>query len=182
MKIIVFTIILTLCLGLLCACQQPVAPTEEPTQVTTQAPTEAATETPTEPPTETPTETPTEAGIDPMTIVGTWNFAYTEIEGEQVTDGDSTVTITGEDVGSLTVTFRDALYPDENFSDKALILEMQPVFEGCGNDQWQMRVDYIGFANTEYAFTVLDDGTLMMQNFFYIDDMPMVSYRFFTKN
>jgi len=178
MRIIVLALALSLCVGAFSACTGPAAPTEA-----SKAPTEAPTQTPTEAPAEAPTEAPTEPDIDPMDIVGTWDFAYTEIEGDTVTDGDATLTISGTDIQSLRITFEDAYYPDESFTDKTLRIETHPMYEGCGNDEWVMLVDYVGIiGNTQYAITLLENGMLLMQYSFTIEDMPMVSYQYFTRS
>ena len=180
MKYWILLLILCLSLCLFAGCSSHHNP---PTETITQAPTEALTEAPTETPTEAPTQAPTEPGVLPMELVGTWEFIYTEIEGEIVEDGSATVTIYGEDENNLYITFRDHLFPDEDFQDKALILDMREMYTDCGNDQWVMDVDYVGaIGNTQYTITLLADGTLVKQNQFTVDDMPMVSYQFFRKS
>ena len=167
-----FLLILCLCLSLIAACGK-----------TENTPTDPPVKAPAKPPTEPSTEPSVETGIDPMGLVGTWEFAYTEIEGEIVEDGSATITIYGDDAENLVITYRDHLFPDESFTEKALILDMRPMYYGCGNEEWVMDVDYIGaIGNTHYAITLMEDGTLCIQNRFTIEDMPMVSYQWFTRN
>jgi len=171
MKKLVF--LLALCL-FLSACANTRPPATEPgsstptTEVSTQAPTQVTITAP--------------AGPQPMDLVGTWKFLYTEIEGEQVYEGNSILTVQGAAPDELTVTYRDPNFPGEDFADKALSLEQEPVFPGCGNEQWRMAVDLMGaVGNTRYTLTLLPDGKLMLQFRFTVEDMPMVSYQFFTK-
>lgn len=188
MKRISFCIILCLCLFLFAACANTEnTPTDPPVQVTTAAPTEpvAETEPITEPATDPVTEPVTEPenGLDPMGLVGSWEFAYTEIEGEIVEDGSATIIISGDDVNSLTITLRDHLYPDESFTEKAMIFDEREMYVGCGNEEWVMDVDYVGdIGNTEYTVTLTAEDTLLIQYCFTIEDMPMVSYRWFTRS
>ena len=148
----------------------------------TEAPTDTPTETPTESPAEIPTEVPNETGVAPMALVGTWEFMYTEVEGSIVEEGSATITIYGEDETCMYITFRDHLFPDEDFQDKALIFDLREMYSGCGNSHWVMDVDYVDAnGNTSYTITLLTDGTLVKQNKFTIEDMPMVSYQFFRK-
>lgn len=187
MKKLSIFVIVCICLSLFVACGNTEStPTDPPVQVTTVAPTEPVeTEPVTEPVTEPATEPATEPeiGLDPMGLVGTWDFAYTEIEGEIVEDGSATITISGDDVDSLTITLRDHLYPDESFTEKTLILDERALYVGCENEEWVMDVDYIGtIGNTEYTLTLTGEDILLIQYYFTIEDMPMVSYRWFNRS
>lgn len=149
----------------------PVPQTTQPVEETTQ---------PTEPET-APTTEPAVTGIDPMDLVGQWERTLIEVEGYLEDNTDAVITIAGDSPDALTISFQDLMFPDESFSDKALVMDLREMFVDCGNDQWVMDVDYIGPYDTEYTVTLLEDGRLLKQNYFLIDGAPMVSYEVFAK-
>ena len=190
MKKIALILVFCLCLTMFVACDETTKDEKKsdkkPITSPIGTPEEDATEPVTEPTMETEPEDPTEpeevSMLDPMEVVGTWEFSYSEVEGYITQDGSSTIIISGDSVENLTITFRDHDYPDEDFTDKALILDMRPMYYGCGNENWVLDVDYVGqIGDTTYAITLLEDGTLVKQNMFTIDGMPMVSYQWFVR-
>lgn len=165
-------IALLLCCLLLAGCAA--APADTTAAPETTAATQPSAPAPT---TEAPVTVP-----QPMDLVGTWNFSYSEIEGDTNTTGTSTVVISGESPETLTITYQDPSFPEENFSGKALKLDARELYPGCGNDAWVMDVDHVGaIGNTTYDLTLLADGTLAFCFNFTVDGMPMASYQFFTR-
>ena len=61
-------------------------------------------------------------------------------------------------------------------SEKELVVFPEEMYMGCGNDQWIAAVNYTGSDGTEYAVTVLNDGTMLMQQYWEMDGAPCVSY------
>ena len=58
----------------------------------------------------------------------------------------------------------------------------QPLYDGCGNDSWSVRIgpespkDANGYpTETEYYATLLDYNTLLMQQYYTVDGNPAVS-------
>ena len=116
-------------------------------------------------------------------LVGTWELGWTQVEDDWNYDraGQATITITGDPEGILYISYTDKEFPDTNFTDRELYVEPGEIYFGCGNDKWFASVDHIGPYGTTYKVTVLDNGTLMMQQFWYMDNCPMVSYAWFTR-
>lgn len=183
MKKLALILVFCLLVGLFAGCNVNITvQTDEPE--TTEAPIEstAATTEATEATTEATTE-PAVTGPQVLDLVGTWEFSHTLVEGETVTDGNATVTVTGEFIDTLKITYVDHDFPDETFRDKALSLRNEAVYTDCPNGEWCMDVDHIGqIGDTRYTVTLLPDDMLLMQFSFTVDGAPMVSYRFFTRS
>jgi hypothetical protein len=95
--------------------------------------------------------------------------------------GTSTSTVTADPSDRLYMSFRDETLPDFGFTNRELSIEPGEIYTGCGNDKWYARVDHTGPFGTTYKVTVLDDGTLILQQFWYVDGCPMVSYAWYTR-
>lgn len=125
-----------------------------------------------------------EEAAEPVDMVGTWELAWTEVEGyrEELDYSATTIVISGESEEELTITYTDSESPSESFQDKALTVVDEEMYYECGNDRWLANVDYVDDYGTTFAVTLLDDGTLLMQMYWEIDDgVPMVAYRGFSK-
>lgn len=112
-------------------------------------------------------------------LAGIWELAWTEVEGDRV--AVSTGNCTLEISESMTVSYRDKEFPDDNFAGRSLTIVPGELYPECGNNQW------IGDISTEdgdritHSITLLEDGTLLMQHSFTMDGMPMVSYGWFRR-
>lgn len=76
----------------------------------------------------------------------------------------------------------------ESFYDQELTLLEEPVYEGCGNEKWSVRIGPESPVNehgypkeTDYYVTLLDENTLLLQSYYTIDDGPGVSYSYFKR-
>ena len=120
---------------------------------------------------------------DPMEMVGTWQRFRLEVEGYQEEDNSRsrTITIQGETQDALTISFMDRNYPDSNYYDQPLIVKQGVIYYGCGNQLWLAEVDYVGPWGTTYTITLLDDGTLLVHNYFLLDGAPSVSIEWFKR-
>lgn len=116
-------------------------------------------------------------------LIGTWELAWTEVEGYQDYDraGMETITVTGDPEGAMYISYEDEGRPDFCFTQRKLNVKPGEIYNGCGNDEWNAAVEHRGPYDTTYRVTVLDDGTLMMQRFWYQDGYPMVGYSWFTR-
>ena len=114
---------------------------------------------------------------------GSWRLAWTEVEGYQDTEvaGSKSVEITLDDAGIYRMSYIHHEFADWNFYDKELIITEGEMYPGCGNDQWIAEVNYIGNYGTEYYVTLLDDGTLLVQQYFTVDGAPAVGYECFER-
>lgn len=116
-------------------------------------------------------------------LIGTWELAWTEVEGYQDYDraGMATITVTGDPEGTMYISYEDEDRPDFCFTQRKLNVKPGEIYSGCGNDEWNAAVEHRGPYDTTYRVTVLDDGTLMMQRFWYQDGYPVVGYSWFTR-
>lgn len=121
--------------------------------------------------------------FDLSQLIGTWELGWTEVEGYQDYDraGMAIITVTGDPEGTMYISYEDEGYPSDCFTERKLDIKPGEIYNGCGNDEWNAAVDYMGPYGTTYRITVLDDGTLMMQRFWYQDGYPMVGYSWFRR-
>ena len=122
-------------------------------------------------------------GGAPIEMVGTWELTWTEVEGDRVESAPSgcTVEITTDGMGFFWISYADKNYPDDNFSDRELLISTGELYPDCGNNQWFAEVYEASDDLIHYAVTLLDDGTLLMQYSWEMDGMPMVSYGWYKK-
>ena len=115
---------------------------------------------------------------DPMEMAGSWELAWTEIEGyrEEAEPGSNMITITTDYEGLYWITCSDYAFPEDGFADKELVIFPDELYYGCGNDQWVAAVNYTGPFGTEYHLTLLYNDTLLLQRYWVADGAPMVSY------
>ena len=123
-------------------------------------------------------------GGAPIEMVGTWELAWTEVEGDrnEAAPGGCTVEITTDGMGFFWISYSDRNYPDDNFSDAELLVSPGELYPDCGNNQWFAEVYGVSDELIHYAVTLLDDGTLLMQYSWEMDGMPWVSYGWYQKN
>jgi hypothetical protein len=116
-------------------------------------------------------------------LIGTWELACTEVEGYRDYDraGMATITITGDPEDTMYISYEDKEYPSDCFTRRKLDIKPGEIYSGCGNDEWNAAVDHRSPNGTTYRVTVLDDGTLMIQRFWYQDGCPAVGYSWFTR-
>ena len=123
---------------------------------------------------------------NPMDMVGSWERYLTEFEGyeEETAPGECTIVITGDSEDSLYISYSDRSSPQSDYANKALILEKGEIYMGCGNSEWYADVDYaseIYIEEITFCITLLENGDLMLQNFWYLDGAPTVSYEWFRR-
>ncbi len=122
-------------------------------------------------------------GGAPIEMVGTWELTWTEVEGDRVESapGGCTVEITTDGMGFFWLSYSDRNYPDDNFSDRELLVSPGELYSDCGNNQWFAEVYTTSDELIHYAVTLLDDGTLLMQYSWEMDGMPWVSYGWYKR-
>lgn len=116
-------------------------------------------------------------------LVGTWQLAWTEVEGDrnEADPGACIIEITADKEDSIWVTYKDRDFPDWNFSDRELLVVLGEMYPGCGNEHWIAEVGMQSGDTNAYAFTLLEDGTLLLQTYWEMDGMPMVSYGWYER-
>ena len=122
-------------------------------------------------------------GGAPDGMVGIWELAWTEVEGDRVEakPGGCTVEITKDGMDLFWLSYSDRNYPEDNFTDRKLFVSFGELYSGCGNNQWFAEVDTTSDELIRYAVTLLEDGTLLMQYSWEMDGMPWVSYGWYKK-
>lgn len=122
-------------------------------------------------------------GGAPIEMVGTWELAWTEVEGDrnEAAPGGCTVEITTDGTGFFWISYSDRNYPDDNFTDRELLVSTGELYPDCGNNQWFAEVYGVSDELIHYAVTLLDNGTLLMQYSWEMDGMPWVSYGWYKK-
>lgn len=75
---------------------------------------------------------------------------------------------------------------EESFCGKEITILEEPLYEGCENDAWSVRIGPVSPKDekgcpteTEYYVTLLDQNTLLMQRYYALDGYPAVSYQKF---
>ena len=121
--------------------------------------------------------------IDSSELVGTWELAWTEVEGDrnEAEPGRCTIEITPDETGSFRFTYSDWDFPEENIQDRELLVVPGELYPGCSNDQWIGEVTAASEDTVQHALTLLEDGTLLLQTYWEIDGMPWVSYGWYQK-
>lgn len=118
-----------------------------------------------------------------MELIGKWDRIKTMTEGDETETEPNTciIEINGTSKDDMKLSYTDKVFPQNNYSNKKLIFSLGalPVYTNCGNDVWYADVNYVGKFDTTYAITLLEDGTLLLQNYFTVDGAPMVSYEWF---
>ena len=128
------------------------------------------------------TESQPESNVPaPLDLVGTWKRVSTEVEGDVNDGGNCTIIISGTTEADLTVSYNDKDFPDTAYSDKALTITPESEDVGFGNGEWYAVVEYVGAYETSYRLILFEDGSLVLENSFMIDGMPMASFETFER-
>jgi hypothetical protein len=119
-----------------------------------------------------------------LDMVGTWDLKRTEVEGDTVEaeTGVCTLQIDTDGTGFFWISYRDNAFPEDDFTDRELLICSGELYPGCGNDTWFATVYQTDEDAVGHAVTLLEDGTLLMQHSWQMDGMPMVSYGWFQRN
>jgi len=122
-------------------------------------------------------------GIDSAGLVGTWELAWTEVEGDrnEAAPGVCTIEITPDETDFFRFTLINRDFPEENIRDRELLVGPGELYPGCGNDQWIGVVTEESADPVHYALTLLEDGTLLLQTCWEMDGMPWVSYGWYAR-
>lgn len=118
-----------------------------------------------------------------LDMVGTWALRWTEVEGDRVEapPGSCAVTVTTDGMGFFWISYENKDFPEENFTDRELLITSGQLYPDCSNSEWYAQVNETGEAVIHHAVTVQADGTLLMQFSWEMDGMPMVSYGWYQK-
>ena len=116
---------------------------------------------------------------EPVEMIGTWELAWTEVEGDrnEVEPGTEHISVFLNDQSVFRITLVNEEFPQENFSDKELAVCEGELYHGCGNDQWMAYVGYTGNRDIIYSVTMPEDDMLFMELYWEIDGAPMVAHK-----
>ena len=124
-------------------------------------------------------------GTDAAFLDGKWTFVSAETDGYEYTAAevtfDSEITIS-ENIANYT--YSDDTTDVFNEFEAELELINEPVYEGCGNDLWSVKLNIINGYNQpdeEYYATLTDENTLLLQHLFPFDGTQGVSYTTYTR-
>ena len=122
-------------------------------------------------------------GIDSADLFGTWELAWTEVEGNrnEAAPGVCTIEISLGEAGSFRFTYTSKDFPEENVRDRELTMVPGELYPGCSNDQWIGEVSEESEDPVHYSLTLLEDGMLLLQAYWEMDGMPMVSHGWYAR-
>ena len=118
---------------------------------------------------------------EPTELIGSWELAWTEVEGDRSYEEQGTrwIEIFSAASGDLLMSYSSEMFPHNNFYDELLTIDMRQMHTLCGNDEWVADVDYVGPWDTTYTVTLTSEDVLIKQNYFLLDGAPTVSYEYF---
>lgn len=132
----------------------------------------------------------------PAELVGTWVMTFTEIEGAAMEAPPWQLEsiwfkqVYQNETPTLLADMTQVWPYGETEVQQDLQLEYleEPLYEGCGNEDWSVRVGPAsprspdGYpTGTEIYVTLLDHNTMLMQRYFTIEGAPAVSYQTFRR-
>ena len=120
---------------------------------------------------------------EPTEMIGSWELAWTDVEGDRSDEEQGTrwIEIFSAASGNLLMSYSSEAFPQDNFYDELLTIDMRQMHTLCGNDEWVADVDYVGPWDTTYTVTLTADDILIKQNYFLLDGAPTVSYEYFRR-
>lgn len=120
---------------------------------------------------------------EPTEMIGTWELAWTEVEGDRngAEPGACTVEIRSAASAGLLMSYTSRDFPNNNFQNELLTIDMRQMYILCGNDEWVADLDHTGPWDTTYAITLTADDVLIKQNYYLLDGAPTVSYEYFCR-
>ena len=122
-------------------------------------------------------------GIDSSELVGTWELAWTEVEGDRNTaaSGVCIIEIMPDETGAFRFTYSHKEFPEWNISERELLVVPGELYPGCSNAHWIAEVTEESGDTDHYSLTLLEDGTLLLQTYWEMDGIPMVSYGWYQR-
>lgn len=120
---------------------------------------------------------------EPTEMIGSWELAWTEVDGYQTDEEQGTrwIEIYSAAAGDLLMSYGSWEFPDNDFYNELLMLDMRELYDHCGNNEWVADVNYVGPWDTTYTVTLTAEDILIKQNYFLLDGAPSVSYEYFRR-
>lgn len=122
---------------------------------------------------------------DVSLLDGEWVFAYGETDGYEFTAEEEGI----ESGISINISDSTAKYYSKTeFTDKKFDAELEmieePVYEGCGNDEWKVKFNTYNSTygeDEEFYATLIDENTLLLRHLFPFDGTQGVSHQTYTR-
>ena len=120
---------------------------------------------------------------EPTELIGSWELAWTEVEGDRSDEEQGTrwIEIYTAASGDLLMSYGSEAVPGNDFYNEILMIDLREMYDRCGNREWVADVDYVGPWDTTYTVTLTADDILIKQNYFLLDGAPSVSYEYFRR-
>jgi len=120
---------------------------------------------------------------EPIDLIGSWELAWTEVDGYQTDEEQGTrwIEIYTAASGDLLMSYGSEAFPDNDFYNELLMIDLREMYDRCGNREWVADVDYVGPWDTTYTVTLTSEDVLIKQNYFLLDGAPTVSYEYFLR-
>ena len=122
---------------------------------------------------------------DVSLLDGEWVFAYGETDGYEFTAEqeciESGISINISD--STAKYYSKTEFTDEKFDAELEIIE-EPVYEGCGNDEWKVKFNTYNSTfgeDEEFYATLIDENTLLLRHLFPFDGTQGVNHQTYTR-
>ena len=119
-----------------------------------------------------------------MFLGGEWVLSSVEVEGSKLSAEEAGIeSEISIDIPSFTAKYYSKTeYTNKKFDAELEILE-EPVYEGCGNDEWKVKFHTYNSTfgeDEEFYATLIDEKTLLLQHFYPFDGAQGVSYQYYT--
>ena len=123
----------------------------------------------------------------PEMLEGDWILSSVEVEGSEWTPEEagieSEISISISEDDTTATYFSKTEYTNDKF-EAELDLALEPLYEGCSNDEWSVRFltynSTFGEADDFYA-TLIDENTLLLQHLYPFDGTQGVSYQTYVR-
>ena len=122
---------------------------------------------------------------DASLLDGEWVFAHGETDGYEFTAEEEGI----ESGISINISNSTAKYYSKTeFTDKKFDAELEiieePVYEGCGNDEWKVKFNTYNSTfgeDEEFYATLIDENTLLLRHLFPFDGTQGVNHQTYTR-
>lgn len=120
---------------------------------------------------------------EPTRMAGSWELAWTEVEGYQTDEeqGSRKIEIFSDASGDLVMSYACREFPQNDFECEPMILDQREMYFGCGNREWVADLNIVGPYGAVYTVTLTQEDILIKQNYFMLDGAPTVSYEYYRR-
>jgi len=116
---------------------------------------------------------------DSSLLEGEWTMVSGMVDGDEYTAEEAGYT-TELSISGKTAYYRHVMGDVAQSFDAELVYLDEPIYDGCGNDEWSVMFELTSSdfgAEDEFYATLIDENTLLFQQFFPFDGTQGVSYQ-----